>query len=91
MINLAKNRQQILGFHRIRKSYLRVFKCTLNSRIFQLNRSGTRNATKTKQISVRVTSVQVINIGNTGYIRKIKSFEDRYLNPDLYREDLFLL
>ena len=81
MLNLFKNRQKLLRFHRIRKPKLRVLKGTFNGRIFQLNRSRTRNAAKTKQISVRVTSVQVINIGNAGHVRNIvrTSFNNRNL------------
>ena len=81
MLNLSKNRQKLLRFHGISKPNFRILKGTFNGRIFQLNRSGTRNAAKTKQISVRVTSVQVINIGNAGHVRNIvrTSFNNRNL------------
>ena len=81
MLNLSKNRQKLLRCHATSKPNFRVFESAFNGRIFQLNRSGTRNSAKTKQISVRVTSVQIINIGNTGYIRNIirASFNNRNL------------
>ena len=75
MVNLTQNREKLLRSHRIRKPNLRVLKGTLNSRILQFDRSGARNATKTKQITIIVTRVQVINIGNAGYIRTYRDWE----------------